>query len=322
MHDLEGPLVYYDRTASQALLDALKPKGVFPYLAEIAHTQHLADLQLRGYPGKKRCWATLYVGLTKVLDVFEKRGEFWLKGKAHPLWDTEWEIRQPADHWHTLVEPIRQYLDATIGGVAKQFTNEGAVQAMLCTRASALFSVIDREAVIGFSNTAERISTYERLQKPLHDACVLEPAPKWFKPKKFGGELDLLAVDPQGRLLVIEIKPGSSTSGITWAPLQAMFYAELFRAWSAEAGEASHANLQSMLKQRVTLGLTQDPVRSLRYPLEIVPVIAIGGEPSNAALARLWVVRDALLASHADWSNLEVWRVEESVAQTTLLRTP
>src|SRR5207302_1685926 len=93
-------------------------------------------------------------------------------------------------------------------------------------------------------------------------------------PERLGGELDLLAVDPVGRLLVIEVEPGTSVPGITWAPLQVTFYAELFRKWASEVGdEQAREGLSAMLQQRVALGLTQDPRRSLRQPLDIVPVV-------------------------------------------------
>lgn len=311
--------MYYDRTVSPALIDELRPDGRFGYLAELTRKQHLADLQLRGYPTTTRCWATLYVGLTKVLDVHENKGMFRLAGKlSDEAWDPAWAQPHPAawfDH-----ERIAKYVWGAIGNVDARFTNEGAVQAMLCTRASPLFSVIDREAVVGFTNTAERQAIHNALQDPLVAACVPDAVASWFKPKRFGGELDLLAVDDEGRLLVVEVKPASATSGITWAPFQATFYARLFSAWADEVGPASTAALESMLRQRVELRLTRDPLRPLRQPLEVVPVVAIGGlhDPSKEALKRMWQVQHALLHAGCGSVALEVWRVEETVSRRPL----
>ena len=310
--------MYYDRTVSSALLESLT-SGPFGFLPRLARTQHLADLQLRGYPKTKRCWATLYCGLTKVLDVVERQGSIGLRGvRQQPAWTVAWEGFRPISQWTADVPALEHYVDGAIRSVAARFTSEGAVQAMLCTRASVLFSVIDREAVIGFSNTAEREATYTRVRKQLHSAFPAAPVSKWLVPKSFGGELDLLAVDPAGRLLVIEIKPASSTAGITWAPLQATFYAELFRAWSTEHGTASVDSLESMLHQRISLGLTQDPDRRLRFPIDIVPVVAIGGRPTAQAIERMWTVNSSLAEAGVGWSSLEVWTVEESVARTRL----
>lgn len=309
--------MYYDRTVSKALVDELRPTRAFGFLAGLARTWHLADLQLRAYPGKHRCWATLYVGLTKVLDVYEHHGSFRLKGKIDdPAWDSVWEQAHTAA-WFRHQAEVAAYVRGAMGKVAERFTNEGAVQAMLCTRASHLFSVIDREAVIGFDDTIARKATYEAVQSPLLAACQPDQTAAWFKPKSFGGELDLLAVDDEGRILVVEVKPGSATSGIAWSPLQATFYTRLFRSWADEAGDDAPRILRSMLAQRVDLGLTRDPLRAPRTPVEFVPVVAIGGSPSSPqALPRLRRVQSALLDAEVGDPALQVWLVEESVSRT------
>jgi len=312
--------MYYNRTISQTLVDALSPGGPFSFLVRYAKTKYLADLQLRGYPNSKRCWATLYCGITKVLDVFERDGQFSLKGKSDSLaWDRSWTEGRQLEEWRSAEERLDKYIDRAIRDVGDRFTNEGTIQAMLCTRAGDIFSVIDRETVIGFSNMAERVTTYARLQGPLRAACPHDPARPWFVPKKFGGKLDLLAVDPDGRLVALEVKPGSATAGISWAPLQATFYAELLKAWSNEVGQESKEFLHRMLQQRIDLGLTRDPNRRLKYPLEIVPVVAIGGSPkSREALPRLKAVQNALLKAKVGYPTLEVWQVEDSVKRKIL----
>jgi hypothetical protein len=313
-------MMYYNRKISQALVEALGPGGPFSLLARYAKTQYLADLQLRGYPHSKRCWATLYCGITKVLDVYERDGLFCLKGKREsPMWDKTWEEGRKLDEWQSAGKRLNKYIDRAIRDVGERFTKEGNIQAMLCTRAADLFSVIDRETIIGFSNKAERIATYLRLQGPLHAAFPHDPGRPWFVPKKFGGKLDLLAVDHDGRLLAIEVKPGSNLVGITWAPIQATFYAELLRAWFKEEGQNTLRALQEMLQQRIDLELTRDPNRSLKYPLDIVPIVAIGGAPKSAeALPRLKTVQQALLDAKVGYPSLEVWQVEDSVKREIL----
>jgi hypothetical protein len=312
--------MYYDRTISQKLVDALGPGGPFSFLVRYAKTKYLADLQLRGYPHSKRYWATLYCGITMILDVFERYGQFSLKGKSDSrAWDKSWAEGRQLDEWRSAEERLDKYIDRAIRDVGERFTNEGTIQAMLCTRAGDLFSVIDRETVIGFSNMTELVTTYARLQGPLRAACPHDPARPWFVPKEFGGKLDLLAVDPDGRLLAIEVKPGSATAGITWAPLQATFYAQLLRAWSNEVGQKSQHILHAMLQQRIDLGLTRDPNRRLKYPLEIVPVVAIGGPPkSPEAIPRLKAVQQALLDAKVGYPSLKVWQVEDSVKREIL----
>ncbi|HAS08941.1 MAG TPA: hypothetical protein DCS55_00220 [Acidimicrobiaceae bacterium] len=309
--------MYYDRTVSDSLIVELKPDGAFSFLADISRRHHWADLQLRSYPGKPACWATLYFGLTKIIDVHERNGSFRLKGGKHApeAFSPDWTEKRVAGDWRlpSTQEAVVAYVRAAMGAVDDRFSHEGAIQAMLCTRAADLFSVVDREAVVGFSNTAERDAVYSALQQPLHDAISPDPTRKWWKPKKFGGELDVLAVDDAGRLLTIEVKPGSATDGVTWSPLQATFYARLFSAWADERGPAAVDDIKSMLDQRVDLGLTSARQRSLRSPLEVVPVVAIGGGASPAALERMRAVQQALVASGAGRDDLEIWQVEEIV---------
>jgi hypothetical protein len=328
MSDVTWPPMYFDRRASQTLMAALDSKGPFAFLTRIGREVHLADLQFRGSPKTTQRKATLYCGLTKVIELFEHKDQLWLEGGKFWLddpenkagWKESWTTRRPASQWtRGATAQVADFIDRAFRSVGAQFTNEGAVQAMLCTRASELFSTINREAVIGFQDTPERTHTYAGLQDPLTAACNLDPLPKWGVPKTFGGELDLLAVDEHGRLLVIEVKPRSSTAGITWAPLQALFYAELFQAWTQQAGEASAEVLNEMLAQRVALKVERDLGRAVKFPVEVVPVVAIGGQPhSKEAIPRLSLVREALLKAHPQWANLEVWVVEESVRRESI----
>jgi hypothetical protein len=57
-------------------------------------------------------------------------------------------------------------------------------------------------------------------------------------------------------------------------------------------------------------------MRGLKDPIEIVPVVAIGGAMSPNALLRLRQVQRALLDAGVGWPSLEVWKVEESVARS------
>lgn len=73
--------------------------------------------------------------------------------------------------------------------VADRYIREGAVQAMLCAHGGEHFRVIDREAVLNFSNTTARQEAYRVLQGPLVDALREVPvgADSWWKPPLGGG---------------------------------------------------------------------------------------------------------------------------------------
>jgi hypothetical protein len=312
-------MMYYDRHVSKALIDALLSGGPFSFLARYAKTQPLADLQFRGYPNSNRYWATLYVGLTGILHIYEQNGQFWLKGntKSEEEWSKSWAERRQSNGWRLAEEQLLKYLNLEMPrGLRPHFTKEGKIQAMLCAPSTGRFGIIDREVIIGFPKGREkdRIATNKRLLQPLRAACQRGLEGRWSSvPKEFGGELDLLAIDPDGRLLAIEVKSESNLVGITWAPLQAIFYAELLKAWSHEVGQESQRILHRMLRQRIKLGLTRSPNRALKYPLEIVPVVAFGGPPkSPQAIPRLKKVKKALLDANLGYKSIIVWQVEGS----------
>src|SRR5437016_5943564 len=131
--------IYYDRRVSSELCRELGPGGALFALVTIARERHLMDLQLRSYPfAPNRCWATLYCGLTKFVDVFERGGLLTLDAHAsyknrHP--EVRWRQPMKPDecraHWKT----VAAYIDAEIRNVPERFTRVGAVQAMLCVNA-------------------------------------------------------------------------------------------------------------------------------------------------------------------------------------------
>jgi len=307
----------YDRTVSPALIDALGPGGPFSFLVRYAKTQPLMDLQLRGYPNSDRYWATLYCGLTGVLDVYERDGKFWLKGNSKSgEWNKSWAEKRQLGDWRLAEEQLDKYLKREIlRGRNLRFTYEGKIQAILCKASVGRFGIIDREVIFGFPE-GERGRTNKELLEPLHDACRCAlPDEGWSVPKKFGGKLDFLAIDPNGRLLAIEVKSAFNLVGITWAPLQATFYADLVKRWSKEVRQKSQDILHKMLQQRIDLGLTRGPNPQLKYPLEIVPVVAFGGPPTSPhAIPRLNKVKKALIDANR-YKSIMVWQVEGSVIQ-------
>jgi len=229
-----------------------------------------------------------------------------------------WKEPMSLDELVAQMAGLLEFIDRQVRMVPVRYTREGAVQSMLATDAGDLFSVVDREAVIGFQNQEGRRRCYDevgsRLEQPLRRVLHCQ---KWAtKIPRFGGELDLLAVGHDGELLVIEVKPGSSKLGITWAALQATFYAGLFRKWVEFVGDdEAKVTIERMLRQRIELGLSDEPKRELNTPMKIKPIVAIGGEAEHVGLERLFRVQDGLVDSGVGYDELEVWKVELRVSR-------
>lgn len=91
----------FDRVVSEALLEAIQPGGDFDTLVERrnqASTPGL-DVQLRRDQRGSRSWASLMLGLTNVLDLFEQNGSFWLRvHRTHQDnggFDPAWQVHRP-----------------------------------------------------------------------------------------------------------------------------------------------------------------------------------------------------------------------------------
>jgi hypothetical protein len=316
----KGAAVFYDRTVSSQLLDALDAGGVLHGLVtRVLENPALLDLQLRGYPRRAECWASVYLGLTSILNVYAHpaRGFRFTTHSTHAIqgFNPAWRAWHSSAAVMELFEAIDGYLDAVMQTIDPHHVRlEGKIHTLLCSRALSGFAVIDREAAVCFEHNAERQAVLMRVADPYRRAIAsTRTGDAWRSVNlALGTGCDLLAMDDRGRLLVVEVKPASSTAGITWAPAQVGVYAELFREWIQQDALAAARVLQNMLRQRVHLGLSPDLHGALQDPVEIVPVVVVGGTVrSKLALGRLAEVQRTLRFARVGWPTIERWDVDE-----------
>jgi len=316
--------MYFDRRASPELVDDLRPGGVLHPLIDIRNEDPaLRDVQLRRVGTSPTSWVSLYVGLTTVLDVV--RGPAYYRLRAHAThkqkggFDDAWRKPQTVDQLQDRWTAVEEYIHRVIPAVGPRHTlKEGALHAAMCSCHSPDYRVLDREACVGFDDQDEKSRVISSLKQELDSAMdATGNAEKWWvltRDAALGTGLDLLGVDPAGRVLVIEVKPGSSPLGIARGPRQVAFYVRLFQRW-ADASKDGEQILNKMLRQRVTLGLTDDGPE-LTHPLVFVPVLAIGeGSMSREIERRLRQLAGAMNAStlrHERIAPFEVWRVDAS----------
>lgn len=297
---MNGMAMYYDRRVSLALAQVIGPGGVAHSLVQRhQEASSRVDLQLRGYPVVTRCWATLYCGLTKPLDLIENSGSFTLK--THPTWreygaGLPWQKPLSLDELAEVWREVDAYLDAVVPVIAgtRWYGKEGVVQGAVGRLDHLGMVVFDREAVPGFDDDAVKKQVMQQERELLLSA--LSGPEKWWSPPKIGEECDAAALDRDGRLLTIEVKPGAAGSkGMTWAPLQAAYYARLFARWAAEAVDPA-TSLAGMVRQREALGLAAQGSPVPSAPIQVVPMVVIGGGlPSKEVRRRCLLVRDRLL---------------------------
>lgn len=310
---IPGHLDYrYDRRVDPAFLEYFEPDGAFCSLTEYARkARYPVDLQFRRNPKTDAQHASLYVGLTTVLDVHWKPGAIRLAAHRtfHPsgfqaAWMSWTAIGQAA----TQTEAIDGYLDAVIpkaaaGGAAV----EGAVQAAVSSFDSPDRVMLDREVLLHFRDTPTKRRVMESVSADLLLALKTAPVPG-ARPASLGGRCDLLAVDSTGRLLAVEVKP-KGVPTITWAPAQAIVYARLLSRWLQHDPKAAEI-LSGMIEQRERLGLinSQAPIPSPQPGA--VPIVAVQRGMSQEHRDRLFTVRKHLSDHGIDEaSELKVYEV-------------
>jgi hypothetical protein len=303
----------YDRRAPAGLMTALVDGFAASLKDYVLARQYPVDLQLRGYEGKGQHRATLYVGLTKVLDLHHRQdGRFKLA--AHPSymtakrgWSDSWSRWHRAEQLGVKWEGVEEYLDTVIPAVGLRYLKEGRTQAAVNTLRNEALTIIDREVVIAFASASEKSEITKPLAQKLLHAVEREEAPDWWTtgPTKLGDECDALAVR-DGELLAIEIKPRTaSAKAIAWVPLQVRHYANLLDKWAATHPKAAEV-IDGMVEQRVALGLAPNPRTPLRRPLVVRPVVVLEHGCSMEALSRLNQVRQTLAEAALDTPSLEV----------------
>jgi hypothetical protein len=326
--------MWFRRTASDELMGALA--GPLHSLIERRNRQpELLDVQLRQASKSSACWASLYVGLSSVLDVHEHHGSFHLK--AHPTYqggnhgfESAWLQPMTLDQLTRAWPSVESYLDSVIGGVNQMFTGkEGPVHAAMCSGVAGEYLVINREAAPSFWDDATKASIIGDIGGTIGEAITKAAHPdNWWpgvryakKPKHFGTSPDILAIDQVGRLLVIEAKPPGATEGITWGPAQVGFYARMWSRVYAEDPRTSE-HLQAALDQRVELGLSPKTVAIAKRP-SIVPVLAIGpGRLGRDTLRRVTLMRDAVATASGQGgkvATMEIWFLDRRGAQAAIV---
>jgi hypothetical protein len=236
-----------------------------------------------------------------------------VKLAAHPSFHGS-GFYQSWTSWAALAEASRRvaavesYLDAVIPKAsAGRAAVEGAVQAAISSFDSEDHVMLDREVLLHFRDTSTKNRVMESISADLLHTLRTAPVPGR-APASFGGKCDLLAIDSNGQVLAIEVKP-KGVPTIVWAPAQAIVYARLLRLWTRRDPEATEI-LSGMLRQRTDLRLARDSLPALPPQPEVVPVVAVQRGMSVEHRRRLVAVRDHLADSGIeDATKLKVYEV-------------
>lgn len=291
-------------------------------LVDYARGKYPVDFQYRKDPKTGRQWATLYVGLTAVINVHDN-GPKGLALNAHETyreqtaklgWNDDWAAPASVHVWEERWPTVEAYLERAIPTVVtggRFVKSEGIVQASVSgylgdTRRA----VIDREVQPYFRNT----DTLNQIHGP-YNAALVETLAKATSvpgkaPTRFGMKCDALAVDGEGHLIALEIKPGS-VSSLAWVSAQATMYARILQHWIDNDSTWSDT-IRRVFEQRQALGLTPTGFNLPNLQPKVRPAVAFQRVASPEYLQRMYAVQEVLVQAGVGDRDLTFYAVAPS----------
>jgi hypothetical protein len=133
---------------------------------------------------------------------------------------------------------------------------------------------------------------------------------RWAVPA-FSDRIDGLAIDADGRALVLAIRDGADARRTGWAPAQLAMHFALARRWAAQDTVHAADVLEGQRDERLRAGLLAPWARAcaISRPLELVPALVLEGPTSDATAQRMARVADAVEQAGGDLTGLEIVNV-------------
>lgn len=283
--------MYYDRTL-KILSPLLEKGGLYRWLFDYVFTNNELDFLIGKNSDKE--WISIYRGLSRILSISSSNDNDKYKIDADAAYkqiakDAGLKIYGKGEDVKLSVENLNIMISniSKIDKFNHYYNNmkEGYYQNILsrrygiCGKPDDEFVIIDKEVVIGYADTQERDSVfgslrdgYKKRQKILSD-CNPKRYGRDLIKKAIGGELDFLALNKEGDLLLVEYKHGTNTSGIYLSPLQIGLYQDVFVNYHKIKG--IDTAVFSMLEQKQKIGLV-NPNWSKPHKIgRILPVLII-----------------------------------------------
>lgn len=320
----------YDRAPSPQLRQLLAPGG---YLAPLRAERTLGGIDLEVHL-RRLDEVHVYCGLTRLVTSGPGTGgKVWVK--THKTYATQSCARlliRPGramkvdggnyhrDEWAVGEPGFAQALDVFLGGVRvdERQRKEGAIQATWAQIRNP-WVAFDKEAVLGYPSEKERTRQLLEAFDPAVDEarehlCALAEARRllpsrrdhWAMPplQKTRLELDQLAVDSTGKLVLLEIKEASAAAQtVYYAPFQL-----LQNVWEwHRALNTVRSSVQELLDARTGLGLSPPDVSPITGTLRAV--IAFGEDSRSTEVKRRYceVLGIANRFLPADVPPIETW---------------
>ena len=252
----------YKRAPSQELVSLMMEGGFLRPLVEVSKRQvsgHYHDVHFRSNEE-----VHVYRGLTRLLTV-RRMSDGTVNLTAHSTYKTQPCAQDFLRDWRLDETGLDEGLDHYLREIdvdPRWTAGEGQIQERW-SRVITPWMPFDREAVLEGPHRKGR--DFARVQEAIDDLTRLctaetESAKRWARPWATGAELDQLAVDEKGRLVLIELKDARKRSAdLYYSPLQLLQY---IWEWDCTLGTVRN-DLQAIIDRRVAVGLTSHDIPPL-----------------------------------------------------------
>ena len=178
------------------------------------------------------------------------------------------------------------------------------------------WTMIDREVRFSYASKPSREKADNRVGLSVGPARrvieeIAERSPRWAVPKGTGGQLDQLAVDEDGSLVLVEIKDVTSASGnLYYAPLQLLHYVHLWH--EAVQRLALWERIRALIDARRETGLGPEVPPLSGGIRAAVCFGSFGDRPSDEVKRRFYEVLGVVNAHLPNGvPPIETWKFEE-----------
>jgi len=326
--------MYYQRVIGGDLKGLLLPGGGLHWLYLLVKERKDLDFLVGANKSKK--WIYVYQGTTKLLDISMKRNsanisanpaylELAQKNNLDIYGIKEISDLNFKDDFVRLIPCLSQdskfrsyYANKKEG----YFQNLFSRQFGILSDGSEDFVVVDKEVVIGYANKKVKEIYFGEQRKrfmAINEALSRLDAKIYgskLSEKALGNELDFLAVNRDGKILLIEFKHGSSTKGIYLSPIQIGLYYYIFHEYIKQYKDDFISHISSMIKQKKEMGLISQQWPDVTLTTEIIPTLVIAEyNPESSAFVNfkevLKICRDKL-ADNSFLSELIVYEYDKN----------
>lgn len=279
--------MYYNRELTDSFSNLIEEGGNLRWLFDFVKRQESLDFLIG--KNKYKEWISVYRGLSRLITISNTNMSGVIKidgaeaykkiipelyGKKSVLEIFERTLNDLLVKVESDSNFSRYYSNKKEGFYQNEFSRRFGIMGT----DNAEFAIIDKETVIGYNKIENKQKLFMPLQKKYKD---LQTEISTFDSKRFGkdlakksigNEVDFIAVNKNGNILLIEYKHGTNTSGIYLSPLQIGLYYDIFTNYPKDL---LYASITNQLKQKQKIGLINPNWKIPTELKDIIPVLVI-----------------------------------------------